>query len=107
MMDLKLDTLNKKPKVYNIAVLTAAVALIWALMLVLGGLRMLAPGCLLLCGYALAVSVLLIRAFFLQMRYNLYSYNTIIYRDYSLRDKIRAVRPVRAGSTRTRGSSAR
>ena len=84
MIDLKLDTLNKKPKVYNIAVLTAAVALIWALMLVLGGLRMLAPGCLLLCGYALAVSVLLIRAFFLQMRYNLYSYNTIIYFGFSV-----------------------
>ena len=33
--------------------------------------------------------------------------NTIIYRGYSLRDKIRAVRLVRAGSTRTRGSSAR
>ena len=84
MIDLKLDTLRKKPKVYNIAVLSAVMLTALALLIALGGERLIRFSCLLMAAYVLVVSVLLIRAFFLQMRYNLYSYNTIIYFGFAL-----------------------
>ncbi len=83
-MDLKLDTLRKKPKVYHIAVLSAAVLAALVLLFAFSGDRYLLCSCLLLSAYFVAVSALLIRAFFLQMRYNLYSYNTIIYFGFAL-----------------------
>ena len=84
MIDLKLDTLHKKPKVYNIAVLSAVMLTALVLLIVLGGEKLIRFSCLMMAAYFLAVSVLLIRAFFLQMRYNLYSYNTIIYIGFAL-----------------------
>lgn len=84
MIDLKLDTLSKKPKVYNIAVLSAAVLAALVLLVSFGGERLLRCSCLLLSLYFLTVTALLIRAFFLQMRWNLYSYNTIIYFGFAL-----------------------
>ena len=84
MIDLKLDTLHKKPKVYNVALLTLAAAALLILLLLLGGEQALRLSCLLLALYFLGVTALLIRAFFLQMRYNLYSYNTIIYFGFAL-----------------------
>ena len=50
----------------------------------LGGEREVRFSCLVLAVYFLAVTALLIRAFFLQIRYNLYSYNTIIYFGFGL-----------------------
>lgn len=84
MIDLKLDTLQKKPKIYHIAVLTAVFAALLAAVLVLGGEERMRFGCLLLALYFLTVAVLLVRAFFRQLRYNLYSYNTIIYFGFAL-----------------------
>ena len=84
MLDLKLDTLHKKPKVYNIAVLTAVTLGGLGLLFWLGGEGELRFSCLVLSGFFLAVTVLLLRAFFLQIRYNLYSYNTIIYFGFGL-----------------------
>ena len=81
---MKLDSLDKKPKVYNIAVLTGVMAAVLVLLLALGGQGQLRFSCLLFSVYFLAVTALLIRAFFLQMRYNLYSYNTIIYFGFAL-----------------------
>ena len=81
---MKLDTLDKKPKVYNIAILTGVMAVVLTLLFVFGGGGMIRLSCLLLSAYFLAVTALLIRAFFLQMRYNLYSYNTIIYFGFGL-----------------------
>ena len=83
-MDLKLDTLSKKPKVYNIAVLTAVIIVVLVLVFALGGAKELRLGCLLLAVYFLSVTVLLIQGFFQQIRYNLYSYNTIIYFGFAL-----------------------
>ena len=83
-MDLKLDTLHKKPKVYHIAVLSTAVLAVLVLLLFFGGERQIRLISLLLAAYFLAMSVLLLRAFFLQIRYNLYSYNTIIYFGFAL-----------------------
>ena len=84
MFHLKIDTLDKKPKVYNVAILTAAVLALLAVVFLLQRAWMLRFSCLLLALYFLAVAVLLIRAFFLQIRYNLYSYNTIIYFGFAL-----------------------
>ena len=84
MINLKLDTIRKKPKLYNIAALTAGMLALLALLYGIGGIKQARLGCLLLSLYFLAVTVLLIRAFFLQMRYNLYSYNTIIYFGFAL-----------------------
>ena len=81
---MKLDTLDKKPKVYNIAILTGVMAVVLTLLFVFGGGGMIRLSCLLLSAYFLAVTALLIRAFFRQMRYNLYSYNTIIYFGFGL-----------------------
>ena len=69
MIDLKLDTLRKKPKVYNIAVLSAVMLTALVLLIALGGERLIRFSCLVTAAYFLAVTVLLIRAFFLQMRF--------------------------------------
>ena len=81
---LKLDTLDKKPKIYHIAVLTAVVLALLTIVFLLQQAWMLRFSCLLLSLYFLATAVLLVRAFFLQIRYNLYSYNTIIYFGFAL-----------------------
>lgn len=84
MIDLKLDTLHKKPKVHNLAFLSAAVAVLLVLLFAFGGEGQIRFSCLVLAAYFLAAAALLLRAFFLQMRYNLYSYNTIIYFGFAL-----------------------
>ena len=84
MIDLKLDTLQKKPKIYHIAGVTVAFAALLAVVLFLGGEWKTRVSCLLLALYFLTVAVLLVRAFFRQLRYNLYSYNTIIYFGFAL-----------------------
>ena len=83
-MRLKLDSRNKKPKVFSIAVLSGAVLILLALLLFFGGQRRYLAVGILLAVYFFAVTALLIRAFFLQMQYNLYSYNTIIYSGFAL-----------------------
>lgn len=84
MFHLKIDTLDKKPKVYNVAILTAAVLALLTVAVLLNREWMVRFCCLLLALYFLAVAVLLLRGFFRQIRYNLYSYNTIIYFGFSL-----------------------
>lgn len=83
-MDLKLDTLNKKPKVYNLAVLTAVFLVLLGVVFLLGYEWLARFSCLLSVFYFLAAAALLVRAFFRQMRYNLYSYNTILYFGFAL-----------------------
>ena len=83
-MKLHLDTLNKKPKVYNLAVLAALVGAALGLLVLLGGEGQLPLGCLLLALGFLTATGLLIRAWRRQIRYNLYSYNTIIYFGFAL-----------------------
>ena len=81
---MNFDTLDKKPKLYN--VLIASVILILAIVI----LQILRPDNLgLISGialiiYLILVIIFLVRAFFRQLRYNPYSYNTIIYFGFSL-----------------------
>ena len=81
---MKLDTRNKKPKVYSIAVLCAAALVLLIGLLLFGGPSRYTASAILLTLCCFAVTALLIRAFFLQMQYNLYSYNTIIYFGFAL-----------------------
>ncbi|MBQ3404352.1 MAG: hypothetical protein IJG63_02915 [Oscillospiraceae bacterium] len=83
-MMLKFDTRDKKPKVYNIAVLSViAAVIIAALIRDSAGEHELAI-CLPLIVYFLIVLVMLICAFFRQIQYNPYSYNTIYYMGFAL-----------------------
>ena len=83
-VNLKLDTRNKKPKVVNIAVLTGVVLVLLVLLQLFDPGEDYLPEGILMTVYFFAVTALLIRAFFLQMQYNLYSYNTIIYFGFAL-----------------------
>ena len=81
---LKLDTLDKKPKVYSLLIPAVVAAAVLAL--IIGGAaerHAVLLGTVLCISYA-AVILLLIKAFFSQIRYNLYSYNTIYYMGFAL-----------------------
>ena len=76
---MKFYTREKKPKVYSIAVLTAAAALL-LFAVVQGAPELLLPyGNLILTVYFAGVILLLLDAFRKQLQYNPYSYNTIFY----------------------------
>ena len=76
---MKFYTREKKPKVYSIAVLTAAAALL-LFVVVQGAPELLLPyGNLILTVYFAGVILLLLDAFRKQLQYNPYSYNTIFY----------------------------
>ena len=84
MIDWKLDTLDRKPKVYSVAILSVVVLVLLTCVFLMQRDWMIRFSCLLLALYFLACAVLLVRGFFLQLRYNLYSYNTIIYIGFAL-----------------------
>ena len=67
---LKFNTLKKKPKVYNIAVLSAALLIALALLSRGDETRRLLWGNLILTLYFALVIACLMRAFFRQLRYN-------------------------------------
>ena len=81
---LKVDTRNKKPKVWNIAVLTAVLAVLSAVLFPTGMPRNIEITIVLFDVYYALVIVLLIAAFFKQIQYNPYSYNTIYYSGFAL-----------------------
>ncbi len=81
---IQFDTLTVKPKVRNIAWLSAAFALLYTVMVFTGVNPRLIMFFLL--AYLFAVLVMLVWAFFQQLRYNPYSYNTIYYAAFSLFD---------------------
>ena len=81
---IKLDTRNVKPKIYNIAVLTVILAAVVAILSIAGGEKKYLYILSVFTVYYLMVVVLLVRAFFRQIEYNLYSYNTIFYSGFAL-----------------------
>ena len=74
---LRFDTRDKKPKVWNIAVLSVITAIVLGIM----SARQTAPvvAAAVVAVYLLMVIVFLLAAFVKQLQYNPYSYNTIIY----------------------------
>ncbi len=81
---MKFDTRDKKPKVWNIAVLTGIEALFLAAALFSGAEDRAAEISISFIVYFALVIALLIRGFFRQLQYNPYSYNTIIYMGFAL-----------------------
>ena len=81
---MEFDTRDKKPNLYSIAVLSAVI-LVLVFLLMHGETwgRMLAVS-VIIDLYFIAVLILLVRAFFGQIQYNPYSYNTIYYSGFSL-----------------------
>ncbi len=81
---MRFDTLDKKPKLYNVLILTAVFALIEGILLAVDAKKLSVPICAASLLYLVAVIVLLVRAFVRQLRYNPYSYNTIYYIGFAL-----------------------
>ena len=81
---VQFDTRNKKPKVYNIAVLTGVSACIYVLLTrVEAPMRYVCVSVLSTCYFGIVV-VMLLSAFRKQLQYNPYSYNTILYTGFAL-----------------------
>ncbi len=78
-MNFKVDTRHIKPKIWNIAVLSAIVAAMVGGLIYQGGESNSLPICLVFDGYFVLVLIFLAAAFFKQLQYNPYSYNTIYY----------------------------
>ena len=81
---MKFDTRDKKPKVWNIAVLTGIEALFLAAALFSGAEDRAAEISISFIVYFALVIALLIRGFFRQLQYNPYSYNTIYYSGFAI-----------------------
>ena len=81
---MKFDTIDKKPKLYNLLILSCAAAAVIGILLLLEGPRHPAVISFVMIVYLAAALVLLVRAFFGQIHYNPYSYNTIIYAGFFL-----------------------
>ena len=83
MIGLKFNTRSKKPKIYSVAAATAA-ALLALLVLRLRGGAVMVWDNFVLAVYFGAVVVCFAVAFFRQLQYNPYSYNTILYPGFAL-----------------------
>ena len=79
----KFDTLDKKPKVWNIAILSAFVVPLVAILILLPGTHPVLIEGVLIAYFALVIAFLL-DAFVKQIHYNPYSYNTIYYMGFAL-----------------------
>ena len=84
MRNLRFDTRNKKPKLWNLLPEGALVAAVLAWLLSRDAERHAPLVSALLAAFILAVIAQLLAAFFGQLRYNPYSYNTIFYMGFAL-----------------------
>ena len=81
---LKFDTRNKKPKLWNLLIQACFVGLILFLLVRDGAERHAALISGLIAAFFLAALIQLAAAFFMQIQYNPYSYNTIYYMGFGL-----------------------
>ena len=81
---MKFDTRNKKPKIWNIAALSVVAAALIAVLAITGAEEHAIAISVVLDAFFLTAIVLLVRAFFAQLQYNPYSYNSIYYMGFSL-----------------------
>lgn len=83
-MKVKFDTLNKKPKLYDVLIAGFLVLAAVIALSVIGRGRFALPAALLLDAFFIYAIVRLVIAFIGQLRYNPYSYNTIYYAGFAL-----------------------
>ena len=81
---MRFDTLNKKPKLYGLLVLTVAAAAVILALVLTGAQKHGVWICAAAICYLALTIVLLVRAFIRQLKYNPYSYNTIYYIGFAL-----------------------
>ena len=81
---MKFDTRDKKPKLWNIAALSVVLLAVLAVFIRLGADVYGAAISVCFIVYYVIVLVLLLSAFFKQIQYNPYSYNTIFYMGFAL-----------------------
>ena len=81
---ISFDIRNKKPKVFNIAILSAAAAAVILVLILLKDSVPLLAVSVVITVYLGLVIFFLVKAFFQQLQYNPYSYNTIYYFGFSL-----------------------
>ncbi len=81
---MKFDTLDKKPHIWNIAILAAVTVAILAVIGTARSKEQVLPISMILAAFFLVTIFLLLRAFRLQLHYNPYSYNTVYYMGFAL-----------------------
>ena len=81
---MKFDTRDKKPHVFWLLIPTAVAAAAVGFLTVKDGVRYALPICLIMAAFCLSVIAILMHAYREQLKYNPYSYNTIIYVGFSL-----------------------
>ncbi len=81
---MKFDTRDKKPHVFWLLIPTAVAAAAVGILTANGAEKNALPICLVMAAYCLSVICILMHAFREQLKYNPYSYNTIIYVGFSL-----------------------
>ncbi|MBQ9911692.1 MAG: YdcF family protein [Firmicutes bacterium] len=81
---IKFDTLDKKPALYDLLIVGAVLVCIYTVLFISSKDRYSFLVCLMQTAFFVYVLIRLIIAFFRQLRYNPYSYNTIYYFGFSL-----------------------
>ena len=81
---IKFDTRDKKPKLWNVAILTCAAAAVITWLVLMDTDKHFIAACIVFDAYLLTVIVLMAAAFFKQLQFNPYSYNSIYYSGFSL-----------------------
>ena len=81
---MRFDTRNKKPKLWNVLIQAIFVAAVLLMMIRDGAQRHAAVISALIAVFLLAALIQLVAAFFRQIQYNPYSYNTIYYMGFAL-----------------------
>ena len=81
---IRIDTLDKKPKIYDLLAVLLVLIAVYAVLIITGGNKYSLLICCLQIAYFVYVFVRLLIAFVRQIRYNPYSYNTIYYFGFSL-----------------------
>lgn len=81
---MKFDTRDKKPHIWNIAILSIVAAVLVAVFIILGAEKHALHIAIVFDTFYMGVIVLLVRAVLEQSKYNPYSYNTIYYMGFAL-----------------------
>ncbi len=81
---MKFDTRDKKPHIWNIAILAAVTGALLAALGTAGSKEHVLPISMILAAFFLVTIFLLLKAFREQLRYNPYSYNTVYYMGFAL-----------------------
>ncbi|MBQ9543946.1 MAG: hypothetical protein IJV00_02320, partial [Clostridia bacterium] len=84
MSFFKFDTRDKKPKLYSLIVLTLLFAGLVTALVVTDPVTNAGAVCAAVAAYAFCAVLILLYSFFEQIKYNPYSYNTIIYFGFAL-----------------------